>query len=216
MDIFELDVAFGQNPEAQRALEDLIFAGVREALNGWIEDARDAKAALDEIKRAGCDGGPGNIENQETEWIERLHDDTRERKDLLRLLAALVGSSDPNDYAIDCAAIEQVIRERRERLAFLYASPASQARPVDLSRRRGRPTLYRWQEFAAEMTRRCVGGPISDQAALERHMMQWCADKWDTEPANSTIREWVSPTFRAIQGADYADDLAPDLSANTP
>jgi hypothetical protein len=72
---------------------------------------------------------------------------------------------------------------------------------INLARRRGRPPRYRMQDFAAEMTRFCLTNPIPDQAALERHMAEWCLDEWGCEPASSYIREWVSPTFRAVRKA---------------
>jgi hypothetical protein len=46
------------------------------------------------------------------------------------------------------------------------------------------------------------GGTIAEnQAALERHMLDWCATSWSAEPAASEIREWVRPTFRILSGS---------------
>jgi hypothetical protein len=86
---------------------------------------------------------------------------------------------------------------------------------INLARRRGRPPRYRMQDFAAEMTRFCLTNPIPDQAALERHMAEWCLDAWGCEPASSYIREWVSPTFRAVRKArGGAGESRPDLPAD--
>jgi len=97
---------------------------------------------------------------------------------------------------------------------------ATPARPnrkasINLARRRGRPPRYPMQNFAAEMTRYCLTSPIPDQAALERHMAEWCLDEWGCEPVPSYIREWVSPTFRAVrQARGGAGDSRPDLPAD--
>lgn len=92
---------------------------------------------------------------------------------------------------------------------------ASALPPQRLLTARGRPPVYRWQEFSAEMTRRCIEGPINTQAELENHMTKWCATQWGTEPAPSMIRDWVAPTFRIINGLSAAEKSATDLPANT-
>jgi hypothetical protein len=72
-------------------------------------------------------------------------------------------------------------------------------------RRRGRRPRYPWPDFAAELVRRVLyGPPIKKQAALERHMAEYCATSWGAEPAPSEIREWVRPTFRIISGSSAA------------
>jgi hypothetical protein len=64
-------------------------------------------------------------------------------------------------------------------------------------RRLGRRPRYPWPDFAAELFRRLISGPpIPNQAALERHMLEWCAAEWGAEPAPSEVREWVRPTFQ--------------------
>ena len=30
-------------------------------------------------------------------------------------------------------------------------------------------------------------------------MKEWCIENWGAEPADSMIRDWVSPTFKAAQ-----------------
>jgi hypothetical protein len=89
-------------------------------------------------------------------------------------------------------------------------------------RRRGRRPRYPWPDFAAELVRRSLyGPPIENQAALERHMLDWCATSWSAEPAASEIREWVRPTFRILSGSSaaarapngIADDWSPDNAA---
>ena len=66
-------------------------------------------------------------------------------------------------------------------------------------RRRGRRPRYPWPDFAAELVRRSISGPpIANQAALTKHMLEWCAATWGAEPAESEVREWVRPTFRML------------------
>ena len=88
-------------------------------------------------------------------------------------------------------------------------------------RRRGRRPRYPWPDFAAELVRRSLyGPPIENQAALERHMLDWCAITWGAEPAASEIREWVRPTFRILSGSSaaarvpngIADDRSPEIT----
>jgi len=68
--------------------------------------------------------------------------------------------------------------------------------------------------ISAEMLRHCMAEPKITQAALERHMAQWCSENFDTEPASSTIRDWVAPTFRAIH-APTADNPVQNLPVET-
>jgi hypothetical protein len=99
----------------------------------------------------------------------------------------------------------------------IMAAPSRQDRRVsiNLPRRRGRPPRYSMQDFAAELVRYCLTNSIPDQAALERHMAEWCLDEWGGEPATSYIREWVSPTFKAVRKArGGAGNLRPDLPAD--
>ena len=78
-------------------------------------------------------------------------------------------------------------------------------------RRRGRRPRYPWPDFAAELVRRSLyGPPIENQAALERHMLDWCATTWGAEPAVSEIREWVRPTFRILSRSSAAAARAPN------
>lgn len=101
-----------------------------------------------------------------------------------------------------------------------HPTPPLPARPnrtasINLARRRGRPPRYSMKDFAAEMTQYCLTNPVPDQAALERHMAEWCLDEWGCEPAASYIREWVSPTFKAVRKArGGAGNSRPDLPAD--
>jgi hypothetical protein len=90
--------------------------------------------------------------------------------------------------------------EQPETPAADLCSPQRDAAARAMSRR-GRRPKYAWPDFsaelAAELLRRSISGlPIGNQAALEKHMQEWCAEKWDAEPAVSQIREWVSPAFK--------------------
>jgi hypothetical protein len=72
-------------------------------------------------------------------------------------------------------------------------------------RRRGRRPRYPWPDFAAELVRQALCGPaIANQAAFERHMLDWCATTWGAEPAPSEIREWVRPTFQILSRSSAA------------
>lgn len=97
------------------------------------------------------------------------------------------------------------------------ALPETTARPepdVVPLRRRGRRPRYPWPNFAAELLRRSLSGPpIENQAALEKHMLEWCAVTWGAEPAASEIREWVRPTFQMLRRSPAAVAvLAPTLT----
>src|SRR5262249_43275022 len=138
------------------------------------EEGDDQGASIEQITE----------ELQETEEEIRSH--TAHREDLLRLIATIAGrggGSDPDDF-IDSARIEKTIHDRPERQAtgnetLSAQAPIASRNVVNLDRGpRGRPAIYRWPDFAAEMARRCAEGPIADQATLERHMQQWCADNW--------------------------------------
>jgi hypothetical protein len=225
VDILDLDGSLALNPEAQRDFEDLVVQAVEEALDRCWEARERATAQLEQVVEAELElHGPGvvldergaqndwepddyiqvnpRISYQIDEHITALND----RRDLLRLLAALVGQgSDPLDHAFDCSAIDEVITVRRKRLADRYSvtdhrisSPLKpQQRPGTLAARRGPKPRQRWQDFAAEMVRWTHMEPIPLQAALERHMAQWCLENWHTEPSPSYLREWVAPTFQA-------------------
>jgi hypothetical protein len=84
---------------------------------------------------------------------------------------------------------------------------------------RGRRPRYPWPDFmaelVAELNRRSILGPaIANQAEIERHMLDWCTNKWGAEPAVSQIREWVGPTFRTSRRATNAaaDNPSPRIA----
>jgi hypothetical protein len=70
-------------------------------------------------------------------------------------------------------------------------------------RRRGRRPQYAWPDFAAELVRRLLSGAVVNQAALERHMQEWCSVAWNAEPSVSEIRYWVAPAFKAASAAGW-------------
>jgi hypothetical protein len=81
---------------------------------------------------------------------------------------------------------------------------------------RGRRPKYAWPDFSAELLRRSISGPaIANQAALERHMLEWCAEKWNAEPAVSQIRDWVGPAYRMISQSSTADRTAKQTADNS-
>lgn len=118
---------------------------------------------------------------------------------------------------------EGVIQERRKLYSSLLSpnqepdkisgenenTPAAkQSKPplrlIDLNRRPGRRAQYHWPDFAAEMARYCRASIPTNQAELERHMKEWCAENWGGEPSDSMIREWVEPTFKAVRSMENA------------
>jgi hypothetical protein len=222
MDVREVYDNLVHDPDTQRSLEELLLRSVQVSLDDMRETLDSAEERLEELRQElaeetnedpdGADT-PDDIKAQiaadiaaeEEEWRWWRH----QRDDLVQLVAAIAGAgggSDP-DCLIDHAAIEEIIQRRRARSADTEAKPA--LRLVGLTRRRrGRPPVWNWPNFTAEMTRRCMEGPIANQTELERHMAQWCADSWGAEPALSQIREWVSPTVKAIQAAATPTDSA--------
>ena len=70
--------------------------------------------------------------------------------------------------------------------------------------KRGRPPKYNWDEFYVEIIRLANGidGVPETQAELEATMAEWCQNNWGTEPAESTIRDKISPIYKAIRKAE--------------
>jgi hypothetical protein len=83
-------------------------------------------------------------------------------------------------------------------------------------RRRGRRPQYAWPDFAAELVRRLLSGPVFNQAALERHMQEWCAVNWNAEPSTSELRYWVGPAFKAANAARSVGNSRPSPEMAEP
>lgn len=67
---------------------------------------------------------------------------------------------------------------------------------------RGRPEKYNWTTFHAELTRKIHDdGVPTSQAELENYMAEWCMQQWGSEPSESTIREKISSTYRALSAS---------------
>jgi len=82
--------------------------------------------------------------------------------------------------------------------------------------RRGRRPRYPWPDFAAELVRRSILGPaIANQAALEKHMLEWCHATWGAEPVVSEIREWVRPTFQMLARSSVAARAPNGMAGNS-
>ena len=66
------------------------------------------------------------------------------------------------------------------------------------SRGRGRPGLYKWDDFQVEITRiaNTPDGLPEMQADLEKEMAQWCEDTWGVQPGVSTIRGKIAPHYQ--------------------
>lgn len=81
------------------------------------------------------------------------------------------------------------------------ASASTEVVRLDTSvAKRGRPPKYAWNEFYVEIIRLANGidGLPETQAELEATMAEWCLNHWGTEPAESTIRDKISPIYKAI------------------
>jgi hypothetical protein len=199
--------------EDQRTLEDLLIQALQSQFESLEENITCAKEEADE----------NPWEADRASFREAQRDLAIAEANLywfLEILGALITARAEEPF--DCAAIEEVLKQRRSTIAawqresgeadgetheaersLAQMLPATPLKVLDFNRpRRGRPPKYQWQEFVAEMTRQCVEGPISDQASLERHMAQWCADTWGSEPVLSQIRDWVGPAFKAIHPAE--------------
>jgi len=82
------------------------------------------------------------------------------------------------------------------------AQPERSTVPLRL---RGRRPLHPWPDFVAELVRVLLyGPPFKNQAALERHMAEWCMTTWGVEPAASEIRKWVRSAFRISSSSSPA------------
>jgi hypothetical protein len=201
MDILRIYEEARSERERRHELEEMLLNAVRSAFRVWDEGIDEALAALGEPP------WPDDANR------EQLRDWLNEQNDLFGILAALLGPRDgaADDPCIDCEAIEQIIAKRKK--MFSHQDPATVREPVlslqsperfspriiDFDRRRGRRPQYDWSIFAAEMARYCRVSIPKDQAELERHMKEWCIENWDGEPADSVIRYWAAPTFRAIR-----------------
>jgi hypothetical protein len=70
--------------------------------------------------------------------------------------------------------------------------------PAINGERRGRPS-HDWEAFYIEIIRRAntPDGLPDKQADLEQSMLVWCQSKWGKEPGISTVREKISPIYKA-------------------
>jgi hypothetical protein len=191
-----------------RQLEDLLLAAVRARLDQcW----RDIEATYDEAHKE------GDAEPYDIYWRNACE----ERTFITSLLGAiaryssvaLIDGDDEIQAVLDDRDAYFGLRNTDHAERFTALPARSQVAGKVL--RRGRPPFYRWQEFSAEMTRRCLERPINSQIELEKHMAQWCAIHWSAEPSESQIRDWVAPTFRIINGLGEAEKSATDLPVNT-
>ncbi len=74
--------------------------------------------------------------------------------------------------------------------------------PASTPTRRGRPSQYDWLAFHAEIAVRAdLDGLPETQTKLERSMADWCQDTWGEIPAESTIREKISPIYKHTRKA---------------
>jgi hypothetical protein len=122
-------------------------------------------------------------------------------------------------YSYLAVNYDDLIREFWGDTAPPTAIRETTARPVPGTaplRRRGRRPRYPWPDFAAELVRRSISGPpIANQAALEKHMLEWCAATWGAEPAASEIREWVRPTFQMLARSSVAPRAPNGMAGNS-
>ena len=68
--------------------------------------------------------------------------------------------------------------------------------------RSGRPRSYDWDNFYIEIAVRAdLDGLPESLAELERMMADWCDENWNRTPAESVIREKISPIYNHIRKA---------------
>lgn len=73
-------------------------------------------------------------------------------------------------------------------------TPKTEAPPKN---RGGAPPRYDWTAFDAEVVRRANTDPdgLPARAELQRQMLEWCDEKWGTEPAISMVRSRLSKLY---------------------
>ena len=77
------------------------------------------------------------------------------------------------------------------------ASSAASVLPVQTKNVGGRPLKFDWDDFWIEVVRFVADSGLADDARVEcqKHMLSWTAKKWDTPPAESTIRQKLVKVF---------------------
>ena len=88
----------------------------------------------------------------------------------------------------------------QSRLTHPAEAETLDSEPDSPSPQLGRPRKWPWDEFAFEVTRiaNTPDGLPENQADLVRTMSYWCIDKWGDQPADSSIRDQISKTYRHI------------------
>jgi len=62
--------------------------------------------------------------------------------------------------------------------------------------RRGRKSIYNWEEFLTEVAVRAdLDGLPEKQSTLEQEMASWCLENWGKEPSISVIRKRISKIY---------------------
>ncbi len=130
------------------------------------------------------------FEDADLEWDEggTIYDDNMEYKDIWVCF---------DDLEREFPALGE-----QERDKVGNASASTEVVPLDTSvAKRGRPPKYNWDEFFVEIIRLANGidGVPETQSELEATMAEWCLNQWGTEPAESTIRDKISPIYKAIR-----------------
>lgn len=78
------------------------------------------------------------------------------------------------------------------------------SKTVPVKKTGGRKLKYPWDEFYVEIAVRADLDNLPEtQAELEKDMATWCSETWEKKPAESTIREKISPIYlhpRRLQG----------------
>jgi hypothetical protein len=109
------------------------------------------------------------------------------------LLAAW--GEDEKPVAVETAFIFSNITVSTADLFRLLPPPSGTI--VERTARGGRPPKYRWDDFFAEIIVRAdLDGLPETQAGLVRNMAEWCLDKWGDEPAESVLKEKISPIYK--------------------
>lgn len=69
------------------------------------------------------------------------------------------------------------------------------------SKKGGRPPKYDWDDFYCEVVRIANGldGLPEKQGELEKAMLDWCSQHWNTEPGESTIRTKIARIYQKVK-----------------
>jgi hypothetical protein len=82
-----------------------------------------------------------------------------------------------------------------------HAAPDADPGETTVKNIGGRPPVYDWDSFVCEIVRRAnhSDGLPDSQAELIRDMLQWFADTYEAEPAESAVKQRISKFYNYIK-----------------